>query len=524
MKDTTTNMFYHPLTGKQPPAVEDLKIRCEGMRELKILEDACKLAAYRHYRETALIEAHDAYYLEPFYDCRTRKPKKRPFALGETDLLRALLSNEPQLINEIFLCKIQQIQGVTPDFERDVYYWQQIVKDLDSQVIPVNLDHRWGRRWGLALMREPGKMISMETWAGSVVDSVINTARRWDKAYAEGLIARNELELMVRYTLTKTLKWELRRIPAAFYNRENLLTEIEDGTKEGPGILIVGKRGSGLIALMMTFVYRLIYDSSYHRLRDYSVVYAGDFSQIPSIELLEGYLKGGGTSATSIPYFPNIPGVEFLEEEREYPCLYGLAHDLTEAEGGPAWSFCSPKYQSSERAGNTVRILRLLSEKAITSRDHFMILTVDSDELSTILETLPATKNFSQIYVPQIEDVDLLPILLAKFPQLVDNHTHHCSLNLIIRMIYQLAIAHPDKLSAWEIGRLLLNPPHPDAWDLGLLSPYVTSNLSHISLKHYYQGVKSSKKYEWFCDRFVGGQDNLTQLLNGEKLLKEMCS
>ena len=66
MKDTTTNIFYHLLLGKQPPVVEDLRIRCEGTRELKILEDACKLAAYRHYRETVLIEAHKAYYREPF--------------------------------------------------------------------------------------------------------------------------------------------------------------------------------------------------------------------------------------------------------------------------------------------------------------------------------------------------------------------------------------------------------------------------------------------------------------------------
>jgi len=98
MDDTTTNIFYHPLMGKRPPAVEDLRIRCEGTQELKILEDTCKLAAYRHYRETVLIEAHEAYYREPFYDCRTRQPEKRPFALGETDLLRALLANEPQLI------------------------------------------------------------------------------------------------------------------------------------------------------------------------------------------------------------------------------------------------------------------------------------------------------------------------------------------------------------------------------------------------------------------------------------------
>ena len=495
MKDTTTNIFYHLLMGKQPPAVEDLRIRCEGMRELKILEDACKLAAYRHYRETVLIEAHDAYHREPFYDCRTRRPRKRPFALGETDLLRALLANEPQLVRETFLSNITDI---TTHLDKEIHYWQDIVKNFDPQVVPTALDLRWGRRWALALINRPEKIISTEGWAGSVVDAVVDAARIWDMHYMEGIISKSEAEANVRSTLNKTLKWELRYVPAAYYNPTNLLAEMEDRTKEGPGILIVGKRGSGLFSLMMTFVYRLLYDTSYHRLKDYSVVYAGPFSHIPSIE--------------------------FIEQERDYPSLYGFAYDLTEVEGGPAWSFCSPKHQLSERAGNTVRILRLLSEKAITSRDHFMILTVDSDELITILETLPATKNFSQIYVPPIEDIDLLPILLAKLPQLVDNHTYHCSLNLLIRMIYQLAIAHPDKLSAREIGNLLLNPPDPDAWDLGLLSPYVTTYLSHISLKHYYQGVKSSKKYEWFCDRFVGGQDNLTQLLNGEKLLKEMCS
>ena len=58
MEDRTTNIFYHLLMGKQPPAIDDIRIRCEGMRELKILDDACKLAAYRHYRETVLIEAH----------------------------------------------------------------------------------------------------------------------------------------------------------------------------------------------------------------------------------------------------------------------------------------------------------------------------------------------------------------------------------------------------------------------------------------------------------------------------------
>src|SRR3990172_921732 len=284
MKDTTTNIFYHLLMGKQPPAVEDLRIRCEGMRELKILEDACRFAAYRHYRETVLSEAHDACNREPLFDYYMRKPNKRPFALDETDLLRALLANEPQLIKEIFLC---QIQDIAPDFDQDVYYWQQILKNLDSQAIPVNLDLRWGRRWALALMRDSGKMISMETWAGSVVDSVINTAGRWEMAYREGLIAKNELEFKIRNTLHNTLKWELRCIPAAFYNRESLLTKMEEETKEGPGVLIVGKRGSGLSSLMMTFVYRLIYDASYHRLRDYSVVYAGDFSHIPSMKYLE---------------------------------------------------------------------------------------------------------------------------------------------------------------------------------------------------------------------------------------------
>jgi len=249
---------------------------------------------------------------------------------------------------------------------------------------------------------------------------------------------------------------------------------------------------------MMTFVYRLFYDTSYHRLRDYSVVYAGPFSQIPSME--------------------------YLEEDREYPCLYGLANNITEDQGGPAWSFCSLKYHLSERADNTVRILHLLSEKAITSREHFMILTVDYEELDTVLETLPATKNFSQIYVPPIEDIDLLPILLAKLPYLVDSHTYNCNLNLLIKVIYQLAIAHPDKLSAREIGKLLLNPPDQDRFDLGLLSPYVETYISHFSLKGYYQESESSKKYGWFCDRFVGGRDNLIQLMNGEKILKEMCS
>ena len=474
MKDTTTNIFYHLLMGKQPPAVEDLRIRCEGMRELKILEDACKLAAYRHYRETVLIEAHDAYHREPFYDCRTRRPRKRPFALGETDLLRALLANEPQLVRETFLSNITDI---TTHLDKEIHYWQDIVKNFDPQVVPTALDLRWGRRWALALINRPEKIISTEGWAGSVVDAVVDAARIWDMHYMEGIISKSEAETKVRTTLNKTLKWEFRYVPAAYYNPTNLLAEIEDRTKEGPGILIVGKRGSGLFSLMMTFVYRLLYDTSYHRLRDYSVVYAGPFSHVPSIE--------------------------FLEQERDYPCLYGFAYDLTD---------------------NTDRILRLLSEKAITSRDHFMMLMVDSDELNTVLETLPATRNFSQIYVPPIEDLDLLPILLAKLPSLVDSHTYNCNLNLIIKVIYQSALAHPDKLSAREIGKLLLNPPDQDRFDLGLLSPYVKTYISHFSLKAYYQGSESSKKYGWFCDRFVGGQDNLIQLLNGEKLLKEMCS
>jgi len=495
MKDTTTNIFYHLLMGKQPPAVEDLRIRCEGMRELKILEDACKLAAYRNYRETVLIEAHDAYYREPFYDCRTRAPKKRPFALGETDLLRALLANEPQLIRETYLSNIKEI---TTDLDKEIHYWQDIIKNFDPQVVPTALDLRWGRRWTLALMNRPEKIISTEGWAGSVVDAFVDAARIWDKHYMEGIISKSEAETKVRTTLNKTLKWEFRYVPAAYYNPTNLLAEIEDRTKEGPGILVVGKRGSGLFSLMMTFVYRLLYDTSYHRLRDYSVVYAGPFSQIPSME--------------------------YLEEDREYPCLYGLANDITEDQGGPAWSFCSSKYHLSERADNTVRILRLLSEKAITSREHFMILTVDYEELDTVLETLPATRNFTQIYVPPIDDLDLLPILLAKLPYLVDSHTYNCNLNLLIKVIYQSALAHPDKLSAREIGKLLLNPPDQDRFDLGLLSPYVKTSISHFSLKAYYQGSESSKKYGWFCDRFVGGQDNLIQLLNGEKLLKEMCS
>ena len=91
-------------------------------------------------------------------------------------------------------------------------------------------------------------------------------------------------------------------------------------------------------------------------------------------------------------------------------------------------------------------------------------------------------------------------------------------------MIYQLAIAHPDQLSVREIEQLLLNPPDPDASNLGLLSPFVKAYFTHIVLKHYYQGVKSSKEYEWFCDRFIGTQENLSLLINSEKLLKEMCS
>lgn len=494
MEDTTTNIFYHLLMGKQPPAIEDLRIRCEGMRELKILEDACKLAAYRHYRETVLIEAHDAYYREPLYDFRTRRPKKRPFALGETDLLRSLMANEPQLIRETFL---SNTQDTTTDLEQDIHYWQHIVKNFDLKALPANLDLRWGRRWALALMRRPEKMISMGTWAGSVADAVIDAARIWDVEYMEGVISKRESWIKVRNILNKTLGWELHGVPAAYYNPKNLLTEIEERTKEGPGILIIGKRGSGLSSLMMTFVYRLIYDSSYHRLRDYSVVYAGPFS--------------------------NVPSTEHLEEEREHPCMYGFDCDITEEQGVPAWSFCSSKHQSSERAENTVRILRLLSEKAITSRDHFMILTVDSEELDTVLETLPATKNFSQLHVPPLEDLDVLPILVAKLPYLVDSHTYNCDLNLLVKVIYQLAINHPDKLSVREIGNLLLRPPDQDAFDLGLLSPYLKTYITRFSLKNYYHGSKDSEKYKSFCDRFVGSQENLIQLMNGEKILREMC-
>ncbi len=496
MEETTTSIFYHPLMGKQPPSIENLRIRCEGMKELKILEDACKLAAYRQYRETVLLEAYDAYHREPFHGYCLRKPKKRPFALTETDLLRALLANEPHLIKKTFL---NEIQVVIKGFDQDVYYWQHIIKNFDLQTLPLNLDLRWGRRWALALMRVPEKIISMETWAGSVVDAVITAARGWDMDYMKGFITKKECELRVRYSLNKTLKWKLPCIPAAYYNRENLLSAIEERTKEGPGILLVGKRGSGLFSLMKTFAYRLIYDMSDHPLRDYSaVVYAGTFSHISSIEC--------------------------IEEAREFPCLYGSTCDITEEEVGSTCGFCSPEHQLSERAENTDRILRLLSETSRTSQCCLMMLTVDPEELDTLLEAVPATKNFSQIHVPPLEDPDLLPILLAKLPYLVDNLTDNCDLNLLVRIVYQLAIAHPDKLSAYEIGRLLLNPPDPDACDLGLLSPYVKTKFSHVYLKRYYQGVKSSKKYGWFCDRFIGSQDNLTQLIEGEKVLKEMCA
>jgi hypothetical protein len=241
-----TMRAHHPALGLAVPGVSDLRSRCDEEAD-RVLELAASLAAYRLREEEDLRQHVERVQAAPWSE-PTWHTKGSHVGLTPTDLRRALLG----LHAEEFECLAYVESGVTDEFREAVRQWEELASQPPLGTGEA-LEPRWGRRWALAIDRDPGFEIDLSLLMGAALYPPDQAVFDFDPMYFEGMITDGEAEARIRWQLGQFETRVLHALRPAYLDDSGAMESLDAALRCGPAAVVVGSESSGRSHLATAF-------------------------------------------------------------------------------------------------------------------------------------------------------------------------------------------------------------------------------------------------------------------------------
>jgi hypothetical protein len=236
--------IYHPLLGVELPTLPDLAERCDDQAGAVLLA-AGRLAAYRGQCIVDLKQAYIKYQQPPSPTRSLDIDRLEEPYVTETDAVRALLALYADHLKALLFKsreqKSSQFWHASEEFFDSADHWQRELRNMPATTPPQTIEKRWARRWAMAILEDPQLRIDIPSLIVSLLHAF---PPGWLDVYCEGLITREEAyNWYVRKAADDKSKGRpLPRVPAAYIDRHDCLSRIEQALRHAPGVFIVAEQ------------------------------------------------------------------------------------------------------------------------------------------------------------------------------------------------------------------------------------------------------------------------------------------
>ena len=491
--------IYHPLLNVQLPTVADLRSRCSDSESIEVLDVACQLATVRCSRFNDVRVASEDYSADPYIDEQLKLGSAPELVVTETDIIRALMACQHAYLEKALFETTSTSMQPSEGFFSGAKHWKSVIESCMPEKLPTVVSKGWSRRWSLLFMENPDQKIGLSTWLLSVMDVIPpNFSNLWCSGLITGSESQTKMEIAFhRYlkSLHDPTQWNFPESPPAYFDRHGLLKAANDLLATSHGIFLIGPDYDTLRSLLRAISWNVNYCPQYQAL-DEIQEYGGRYFSPESFSLK----VGPGSLASVFALIGNVPA--------------GV--------GGPTWCIDPEEVAFASLVNESLGFFRWLTKQDIDSKVRFVIMMTD-DEWSTLVREVPKVEEIPKIYVPGLEERDLVPTLLADLPAILDRHRCRVTLGLLLNFLFQTAQTNPEFLSdihANKFGSLIR---HQDA-DLGLLniSPFqeqhktpfnrLDSSSFPITIRNRVAQKMISESGEFFA-RYIGNSENLDALI-----------